>query len=475
MLAEDGLAAIRDPRFDQHPLFPLAIRGVYGALTSIGFAEAPLTWQRAGQTVTFIAGMALIGVIVWLTIWLSRGLAAAVHPVSAAACAALLAALLPLNVWLSADVMSDQLAAVFYLLGAVFLTRLTCSRMSLLCGLSAGFAFAVRPEGATVVLAGFLVLISQWRQGAWRFTKSGVALAVGFLMVAAPYWTLSGKLSAKEDKQRVEEFSRAAAIKAPIAHAALTRKNVGWSEAVILALYHVFRAGRVGVILLALIALAHFRRSWAAPPLLGPLACVAGHFALVTALQTRHGYLDPRHTLMIVLLLIPFAGMFLACIWEQAAKRHMAWAAALVSVAVLAPLALYAARVPNEADASISRMAAWLRAHEPLQKEMRLLGGASERRIAFYADLTPHAWAENLPTLEQRVADLRREILESGPGYRPDFFAIETGSDDERRDNAEIVSRLQRDPAVGPRLTPLHIEPRPEGQTRLFRVSQPHE
>lgn len=470
MLANDGIAALRDARFEQHPLYPAALLGAERLFATLGAADQPMTWQRAGQSVALLSGMAVVALVAALTFAISRGVAAPVAALTAAACGAWLAALLPLNIWLSADVMSDQLSAALIVLGALLLTRLAGVQMALYCGLTSGLAFVTRPEGGIILVAGMIVLASQWRDGLLRFLQRGATLGAGFLLMTAPYWALSGQLSPKSDKERVEEFVPAATVEPHSQHGALTRTRVSWAEAALIALYQSGRAARVSVALLAIPALLHLRRSWAAPAMLGPLAVVVLHFCLMTALQARHGYLDPRHALPLVLLLTPFAGMFLGCAWEQASRRGGLWAAVLITGASLAPLVAYSTRVPNSPDAGLPRLAEWLQSAEPLRPEMRLLAGASERRIGFYAGLTPHPWAENLPTVEERVADLTRELLESGAGYRPSFFAIETGVDDERRANAEIFQLLQRSVAGAVSLELLRSVPRPGGETRLYRV-----
>ena len=86
-------------------------------------------------------------------------------------------------------------------------------------------------------------------------------------------------------------------------YAALNYERRAIYEAAPLAAYETVRGGRVVVPLLALGSLVAWRRRLLVSPLLAYTTASAVHFSLTVMLLNRHGYLDPRHTLVVVLLL----------------------------------------------------------------------------------------------------------------------------------------------------------------------------
>jgi hypothetical protein len=464
-LGHQGVSALKNPEYQQHPLFPLAILSVQRTLQAFGVADTPLAWQRSGQIVAWTAGMAVVAVAGTLAVQLVRRLHLRVDRRHAALVALALAGLLPLNTWLSADVMSEQLHLALYLGAALMLLRLTAWQAALGCGVLSGLAFVTRPEGAVVCFAGCVVLLSRLRAYRWRVVVTrAVALGFGFLVCAGPYMATIGKISPKFGKQTLEEFQVAVGLAQPTAsgradwpqHAALLRHDYAWYELVPFALYQTFRAGRVIVPLLALPLLVNLRRRFRRSPLLGIGVCMLTHFSLTVLLAQRHGYLDPRHTLAVVMLVLPFAGILLAGLFDglwRRARPVLAYAAVALS---LLPLVVYALRVPNGADAFLTQAAHWLRQYDPQAASKLLIGGKSERRLAFYAGMRIQHWPENEPGLDRRYARLRAHLLESQP--RPDYFAMETGPGEERAGNDQLLEMLQAEERVTAHAAEVHVE-----------------
>ena len=511
-LGRRGAAALRVAEFDQHPLYALTILGLQRGMVALGAADTPLTWQRAGQSVAWLAGMAVVVLSGLLARRAVRRLNLPVDADRALLFGLALAALLPLNTWLSADVMSDQLHLALYLAAAAVLLHLRDWRAAAACGVLSGLAFLTRPEGAVVCAAAVVVLLGGLGCTAIdkRLTRC-VAVLLAFLLIAAPYWLLSGRLTPKAAKETIDQFragtvsdahtvatapgdvssvprgrrgrpeslrpppavpaatalrSETLAVEAAPAHgvsglsafAALVRRDVAWFAAAPLALYETFRAGRVVIPLLAIPPLIVLRRQLRGPVLLGLVTCLASHFALTCLLLTRHGYLAPRHTLPVVALLLPFAAIFLAHVIADTRRQGRAWVGWLLAIASIAPLAAYSLRVPNYGDAYVARAARWLIEHDPDARNKLLLGGASQRRIAFYADMRWQPWPENTPDADARYAELRRHIVEAAPDSRPDYLAIETGPGAELAGNAELLQRLLADPALAGRAHAIHTE-----------------
>jgi hypothetical protein len=466
-LGTDGPAALKADEFQQHPLFPLTILGVQRTLAAFGVADTPLAWQRSGQIVTWVAGVVLVVVTGLLTTGLVRRLELPLDSRTTGLCAMILAAILPLNTWLSADVMSEQMHVTLYLGGVILLLRLDSWKTALGCGVLSGLAFLTRLEGAVVCFAAFVVLLAQVRTRRLRVLASRAAmLALGFLVCATPYFAISGKVSPKLQKETLDRFQASLGLPRPLEarepgwqHAALLRRDVDWYWLVPMAVYITFRAGRVIVPLLALPPLVHLRRRFGRPPLLGLGVCALTHFSLTVILLERHGYLAPRHTLVVVMLAVPFAGMFMMHVLCELSARRRRWLARGFAGLCLLPLAIYSLRVPHGADAFVAQAARWLQQHDPQVESKLLLGGSSQRRLAFYANMRMQAWPENEPTLDRCFDELRAHLV----GSRPDYFAIESGPGEERAGNDQLLERLRADDEVAAHVTEVHVERTPRG------------
>jgi len=476
-LGREPLATLRSNRYGQHPLFALTILGVQRCAGALGAAGTPLLWQRCGQGVALFCGVLVVALTGLLAHRLTRLLALPLDLSTVTLLALLFAALLPLNNWLSADVMSEPLFLSFYLGAVILLFDLRIAIRAAAAGLLAGFAFLTRPEGALVYLAALAVLFTPRNPLPWnRRLRLAALVTCTFALCAAPFVAASGGLSPKLGKETFERSQPAERVATALSPspapqtARLLREDVTWWLAGPRALWEIARAGRVIVPLLALPPLLQLRRRFREPALLAVLLCAAGHFALTGLLVYRHGYLHPRHTLVVIVLLIPFAAMLLARLLALAAARGRITQALVLAICFL-PLATYDLRVPNGADGHLRRAADWLVGHAPHSAGKLLLGGASERRIAFYADLRWQPWPENEADPDLRRAALRDHLVH----FRPDFFAITTGPRAELRENAELLADLlaaDRDLAAAARV--FHVEHGfDDVQLRLFALDFP--
>lgn len=497
-LGTEGLDYLRTPQAQQHPLFPAAILAVQRAARLLGAPDSPMTWQRSGQLVCWLAGMAVVGLAGALTARLIRRLQLPVDERLTVILAMLLAALLDLNIWLSADVMSDQLHLAFYLAAVWLLLKLDTFPAALGCGLLGGLAFLTRQEGLVPVLAALVGLAAQRKLVPWRsLTPRAGAVLAGFLICAVPYWLAVSRFTTKKDPFDWFGAQASAAIApslsgavapasdfvltAPTAGdgartaatlAKLERLEVGWYALVPCALYKLFRAGRVVIPLLALLPLLNLRKRAFEPTLVGPACCIAGHFVLTLILLHREGYLHPRHTLVVVMLLVPLAAMLLGRLVHLALERGRRWHVPLILVVCLLPPAAYALRVPNADARHLVDAARWLVAHDRGIAAKRLLSGSSPRRVAFYADMRWEPWYED----QADYAALSSQIRTGGPGY----FAIELRGDDqgaddfERVGNRELVGRLLADEQVAPHLERVHVQPGLKGiELHVFELRSP--
>ena len=510
-LGERGMAYLQEPVMQQHPLFPAAGLVAQRTARLFGAADSPMTWQRSGQVVAWLAGLAVVGLAGAVTRRFVQRLELPIDARLAGCCGMLLAALLPLNVWLSAEVMSDQLHLAFYLLGVLALLKLNSAKMSLLCGLAGGLAFLTRPEGIIVVLAGLATFIAA-RRIRWRIRAlHAVVMIAAFMACALPYWISTGTLSAKKNPLEwlhddevagwsgssselcvVASGSYLTAGTGPgryrsagtgpgryiprVAHgfsrgghelsgnfrsvllAKLELLDVRWHALVLYALERMFRAGRVVLPLLALIPVITLLSRLFRPPLIGLSACLIGHFTLTLILLAKCQYLAPRHMLVVVVLLIPFAATLLSRLIELVMQGRWPVTPVIVVLAIaFLPLVLYSLRQPNAGDRYLVDMARWLRARDPTIFSKVIMSGASQRRVAFYAEARWISWFE----APEDVDGLRRQIL----AQRPDYFLIETGTGFEREGNEALVERLRNDPQL---MAHTHIESRPIPEASLL-------
>lgn len=505
-----GLAHLRAPETRQHPLYPLLIVGAARVAQAGGAPDTPLTWLRSGQAVALLAGLAVVVLTGLLTLRTIRSLDL---PLDARVCALLamaLAAVLDLNTWLSADAMSDEVHLAFYLGAVILLLRLRSPVAALACGVLAGLAFLTREEGFLPLLAGLAAIAAGWRAGrvpvrapagpataatappagldTRRALAGAAALLLGFLACAAPYWTAVGRFSTKKDWRDVLEAERGPGTAAAADHrsgrvneddglsipirlhvAKLELIEPAWYALVPIVVERTFRAGRVVIPLLAVLPLVNLRRRLLGPVLVGLTTCLAGHFVLTCVLLERFGYLHPRHALVTVHLLVPFAAMLLGRLVQLQRERRRPGLAVALIVAALLPGALYARRVPNAADTHLAEAVRWLVADDAQGHAQRLLGGSSTRRIAFLADLPWEQWYEEADD----TAGLAEQILAGPPGY----FAIELAAAGrepdsfELRGNRALLERLVGDARVAPRLRLAHTVARAGGgELRLYRI-----
>ncbi|MBI5863650.1 MAG: hypothetical protein HZB38_03905 [Planctomycetes bacterium] len=461
-LGREGLAALQHEEFNQHPLYAAIILAAHFAARAAGAPDSPLLWQHAGQAVSLLCGIAVVILCGRLAIRAARAVDPSIDMRGAGAWAMLLAALLPLNVALSADVMSEPLFLSLYLAGACLLVREPTPARSLGFGLFCGLAFLTRPEGATLAPALAAALLARRHALGWKRVSVGAVLAIaGFLVCAAPYWATIGGLSPKMSKQTVGEFvaAPAAAVPDPCRPtlAALDYQETAWYAAAPRTAYETVRAGRVVILLLAAPVLIWLRSRLLSWPLVGLTTAAAAHFMLCSILLTRHGYLDPRHMLLVVVLLIPASAALLSEGWRRLWPARRLPAIVFVAAAIV-PLVVYAMRVPHTDDGHIPAIAAWIRSQPGVSERTILVGGSSQRRIAFYADIGFRAWAENAPSDDEKHASLVDHLVTWQP--RADYFAIEI--DPRARERSEIrkndatLKRLLTDAAISARWVLAH-------------------
>lgn len=502
-LGQQGWHYLQSPAAHQHPLFPTCLLVTQRIAQSLGAPDTPLTWQYSGQTVALLAGLTVIILAGALTARLVHHLALPINARIAVPLAMLLAGLLDLNIWLSADVMSDQIHLAFYL-GAVFLLlRFESSAAAAGVGLLAGLAFLTRQEGFVPILGGLYLLAlrvaraaaAQRRAVLTRAATHAALLILAFLVVASPYWFAVGSFSRKKSlddllksppEQTISGVNQVSTTgghspaletrqeeqPAVLHFARLERLDVPWYLVLPRVLERLLRAGRVIVPFLALIPLITLRRQLLGPVLGGATTCAAAHLALTCLLISRFGYLAPRHLLVIVMLLTPLAALLLARIYTLIADVKGRYIASAITALFFLPLLPYALRVPNEQAAHIYAAAHWLNQRDPHVASRDLISATMGIPIAFYTDMhwrewdTPDHPAELINLLN--TGDYEYYALELPP-------TADTGDHFEREGNRQLLRKVLAAPTLKYPLTLVYSAPGPAGsELRLYAVGDIH-
>lgn len=453
-LAADGIQAVDN--YQQHPLYPASILATHTLLDSVGLAPAGNAgWRVAAILVALLAGLACIVVIGLLARFLFGRTVGLV-------CAGF-AAVLPELAEYSADGLSDTLHLLLYvsalLLGMVGLTRSRWQPM-LAAGVLSGLAFLTRPEGAGVAVVLTMACLALPRVGRWRTRlPMCAAVAVGALLVAAPYMQMTGRLIPK--KSIFELFGQpagqtAGASDAPSAIGAhwpiLADAGLGLpavASAVVLIVRKWVRTCRVVFFVLAILGIC--QRGWPADRRNACAALTAAgalHFAVLMLLVVNFAYdseLSQRHTLVLAVLILPWAAAALNDIVAAVLKRRPAAAPALVwtvAIAIIVGSIAYWLFRPRQQNTRYMREAAvWLAEHRP---DTRLVMTA-EYRVGFYADKRIKRW----PAERADVHELVQHIDD----YSPDILALDVHR--VTRTDPDFVVKLLADTGAQMRLQEL--------------------
>ncbi len=285
----------------------------------------------AGQLVSAIAGTLLVVPLYWL------GRTLFGQPAGFAG--ALLFTVLPVAARYTSDVVTEGLylllLATALLLGTRAVRKPTVGGF-LLCGLSAGAAYLVRPEGAlaaAAVGAVVVLLAACRRQPVWASAGRLAALTVGFLLVTGWYMAVIGGLTNKPSVGgilggfQVRQLLQPTAAAAPAGPAVFASWQAGGLAEAVKELAKEgsksFHYVPPAFALLGLFVTARRLRadSW----LLVPLAFVGLMLPVLIALGLKEGYISERHTLSVVLVLCPFAAAGFQAVGRWAGRPWVGW------------------------------------------------------------------------------------------------------------------------------------------------------
>lgn len=467
-LAAEPLAALR--QYAQHPLYPGLILLFHQPVGWLA-GDAAAGWIFAGQLAAIAGSLSAVLALYWL--------AAQLYERRCGLLAAVLLAVLPDACRYGADVLTDLPHLAFYLVGLAALLagmRTGHWRYLLLAGAAAALAFLARPEGASVLLVGLLVL---GLHRSWplkrRLGRAGAMVGV-FLCLAAPYQLATGKLIQKKSPLELFKFGLATRVETqesmPASLEPVTAQPGPTATSPRLAatlpvpvniLRQWARAGRVVYVLLAIVGVIVARPRGVGGRVIG--AAIGVHLLLLYALESRYEYLDRRHALILATLSLPFTAQG---VWWLAGKlsaartggRGAAPGGIVVAIVIVcvAATSRWLLRPINAGEEHVVASAGWLASHTA--PDALIVGDSRLRRVALYADrafVEWRWWGGNVKRLAEClekkhaayfVVDVRHMTL---PERNPAFF-----------------EQLERH--LGDRLRLLHAEPAPSHARRPTEI-----
>lgn len=431
-LAQNPLQAVRQEVY--HPLHS-ALTGVAHALIAKPLISGdgalfPADPQTAWIAATKIVGIASALVVTWLVIAFARHFGA---PWWAAAGAGLVWALGRRTALYGADGMSDMLFLALFGL-AILVAMRTRFRFQffpwLLVGALAGLSYLTRPEGAAAVViiaAAILLYALRWHPLRWRRRTrittparlpalprieraaacAGVMLA-GFLLVSLPYMAAIGQFTAKKSLTWTPPTPVAASA-FPTALTVPVFDLHAW-QMVGMELWETF--GFAPSILLGL-AMAVKPRLWGRPhwrPLV--FMWISIWLGVMLWLIGRAGYLDGRHTLVMLLVLHALLALALQIallpmtwwqnLWRRSPYWHRLpawmrwprWPALVVAITLLLvclPGLAALAKTPERERLAVRQAANWVR--DNLPGDATII--SRDPRIAYYAGKRHAHWEGN--------------------------------------------------------------------------------
>lgn len=374
ILARDGIQHVRlaydllespwASTLREHPYHPgyaltLTVSAVIYQLFDPG-TLTPTEWQWCAHVSSSLAGILLVIPL--------YGLGRCFYSIRTAWLGSLLFITLPILAQTTADALTESWYLLFTLCALCTLVHGVRSRRSswfVMAGLFAGLAYVVRIE-AVILLAAMVVwtIHSRWRQA--KPLPSGcsvrnVAIMMAcFLLPPLPYMVTIGKFSNRPVVQQVVQLKNDSPLhfgpELLLASERLQpgvnghlRSTVQWSEATLLMLTTHLRAGNFilwPLACLGLLVIWRVRRN--DPAFLLLIGLVVLHTAMLMRLALTAGYVNERHTLLMMVLLAQIAAVGLLVlaqwlrrvVWQRPSLRTLSIGLIAVVLAADAPKAI---------------------------------------------------------------------------------------------------------------------------------------
>jgi hypothetical protein len=196
------------PTVEQHPLYPMNLIWMSKLSEAVQGEASYQTWQWSALLTNSLHGLLLV-----IPLYL---VGKEVFGRRVGFWSALIFEVLPVPAHVTTDALSEGTAllwATTALLFAVWGLRTRSVKWFIGCGLAAGLAFLARPEGGLVVLVTALILLLfQFRpaaRAAWSNALACTAcLGLAALVVASPYFLVTGRLSVKPSSAKCSKALR---------------------------------------------------------------------------------------------------------------------------------------------------------------------------------------------------------------------------------------------------------------------------
>jgi 4-amino-4-deoxy-L-arabinose transferase-like glycosyltransferase len=328
-----------------YPLgYPFMIRIAHAVCGSHLSSDLVIAWQRAGQLVCVVFGVACIPLVYWL----GRRLLGA----RSGLIAAWIWALLPQAAALSADALTDMphLALVLAALALAVVGLGTVQpdatptrpfaesdsspaaprrpprefQLPALfgAGLMSGVAYTLRPEGAEVAIVAALLALLRRRTSVSRKAPAVASVLIGFAIIGGAYIVLEGGRVFNKQSWLLE--TQANAGRAAYSCSASLAESTGptaWARAAA-ALVEKLTISLNGVwlVLGAAFGLLPDRRRMCRD-LRAPSALWTLHTLLLLFLYTQRGYISSRHVMLLDVAFVIFAAGTLTWLSDAASKR----------------------------------------------------------------------------------------------------------------------------------------------------------
>ncbi len=386
-LAHDPLTTIRDN--DQHAGFPALIVVVRPLIEK--FVETDASWIAAARFVGVISSVISV-LLIWQLTRRMLGVAAANY-------AGILFACLPAIRQNAADALSDAPHLMLFLAA----TWLTCEGLLrkrwpwfLLAGAVSGGAFWIRPEGLSVaIVAAFLSLFLICCRQQFGFRQGAaccLSVVLGAVVVVTPYLMITGEVTKKvTSKIGWSSVQPPVAVNQPVVETApIIKSSPATATAPMPAAPADSPAEESSLLktlgkaltlfcfrftegLHLLIVPYFFGLPWALRKLKVPTQSLLwtlglAHISLLIALYFLGGYMERRHLLPLIALVLPIAAMGIMQLlkWMQSfcgAHRRLGWLPGFAVIVIVAVLTSRSVRPLHPSHLHKLRAVEWVEAH----------------------------------------------------------------------------------------------------------------
>ena len=367
-----GIEAIRGA--EQHPGYPLVVCAVDGMVGPLITGSQAERYQRSAQISSILASLLLVPVAYCLSRQMFSPWGAFVGVV--------FLQILPATGRLFADGLTEPLFLLLVmstvLLGYVALRGSVWWHFAL-CGLMGGMAYLVRPEGALFpVCVGLILVFRRISQGTGPWFPQAAALAISFLVLAAPFVAVVGKLTSKPTANRVLTADQVVAplpSGTPLLGSWFTSSSHGMGREAwaFWIFFGMLARGTLFVLWLpAFLTLVFCRNAiWSQPGTWAlALACTLLEFLLQRVAATM-GYLSDRHMVIVIAMAAIMAGGGLIVF----AERFSGWRRLVLACLLVIPVSavgLYRTAEPLHTNRDGFRQAGlWLAGNVPIGDEVQ--------------------------------------------------------------------------------------------------------